>query len=112
MNTDGTEFHWDMIRLAFSSVADTAIVPLQDLLGLDSRARMNTPGLGEGNWRWRFQHGRIDERARDRLAELTAVYSRWNGALPTDIDPRARPKNPERAPMLADAPETEPQRAP
>ena len=36
LDTDGAEFHWDMIRLAFASVADTAIVPLQDILGLDS----------------------------------------------------------------------------
>ncbi len=57
MNTDGAEFHWDMIRLAFSSVADTAIVPLQDILGLDTGARMNMPGRAEGNWRWRFQKG-------------------------------------------------------
>jgi 4-alpha-glucanotransferase len=91
MDTAADEIHWDMIHLAFSSVADTAIIPLQDILGLDSRARMNVPGTAEGNWRWRFQKGQIDRRAQDRLAELTAVFSRWNGALPTDLDPRSRP---------------------
>ena len=49
-----------MIRLAFASVADTAIIPLQDILGLDSRARMNMPGKAEGNWGWRFRKGQID----------------------------------------------------
>ena len=51
-----------MIRLAFSSVADTAIVPLQDILGLDSSARMNVPGTSAGNWGWRYREGQIDER--------------------------------------------------
>ena len=96
LNTTGDEIHWDMIRLAFSSVADTAIIPLQDILGLDSRARMNIPGKAEGNWRWRFQKGQIDQRAQDRLAELTAVYSRWNGRVPEDLDPRSRPPKPDR----------------
>ena len=44
VGTDGSEFHWDMIRLALGSVADVAIVPMQDLLGLGSEARMNVPG--------------------------------------------------------------------
>ena len=81
-----------MIRLAFSSVADTAIIPLQDILGLDSRARMNMPGKAEGNWRWRFRKGQIDQQARDRLAELTAVYSRWNGAIPEEPRPAVSPR--------------------
>ena len=90
LDSTGDQVHWDMIRLAFSSVADTAIIPLQDVLGLDGSARMNLPGTGEGNWRWRFRPGQIDRQARDRLAELTAVYSRWNGAVPAEIDPRTR----------------------
>jgi 4-alpha-glucanotransferase len=91
MNTKGDEIHWDMIRLAFSSVADTAIIPLQDILGLDNRARMNLPGKAEGNWGWRFRPGQIDRRAHDQLAELTAVFSRWNGAVPPHLDPRYCP---------------------
>src|SRR5262249_18571600 len=46
--------HWQMIRLAFSSVADTAIIPLQDVLGLGTEARMNVPGKARGNWAWWF----------------------------------------------------------
>ena len=69
-----------MIRLAFASVADTAIVPMQDILGLDSRARMNFPGKAEGNWAWRYRAGAArSANVRARLAELTAVYRRWNG---------------------------------
>jgi 4-alpha-glucanotransferase len=90
LNSNGDEIHWDMIRAAFLSVADTAIIPLQDVLGLDSRARMNTPGTAEGNWTWRFRAGQIDVHARDRLAELTAVYSRWNGPIPEGKDPRRK----------------------
>jgi 4-alpha-glucanotransferase len=82
LGTTGVEIHWDMIRLALASVADTAIIPLQDILGLDSRARMNVPGRAEGNWRWRFQASQLDPRTRARMADLTAVYSRWNGELP------------------------------
>jgi len=93
MDTDGQAIHWDMIRLAFSSVADTAVIPLQDILGLDSRARMNLPGTVEGNWRWRFLKGQIDRRAQDRFADLTAIFSRWNGALPVNRDRRSRPPN-------------------
>jgi 4-alpha-glucanotransferase len=88
LNSTGAQIHWDMIRLAFLSVADTAIIPLQDILGLDGRARMNLPGTGEGNWRWRFRRGEIDQEAHERLAELTAVYSRWNGAVPPQLNPR------------------------
>ncbi|MBL8959268.1 MAG: 4-alpha-glucanotransferase, partial [Gemmatimonadetes bacterium] len=54
LDTDGTELHWDFIRAVHGSVADTAIVPLQDLLGLGSDARMNFPGRTSGNWQWRF----------------------------------------------------------
>jgi 4-alpha-glucanotransferase len=94
LGTNGDEFHWDMIRLAFSSVADTAIIPLQDILGLDSSARMNVPGTCGGNWGWRFQKGQIDERTTARLAELTAVYNRWNGAIPEGKDPRKNSRRP------------------
>ncbi len=95
-NSTGDQIHWDMIRLAFASVADTAVIPLQDILGLDSRARMNFPGKADGNWRWRFQKDQIDLHAQEQLAELTAVYSRWNGAVPTRLDPRFRPPKPDR----------------
>jgi 4-alpha-glucanotransferase len=97
LNTDGKEINWAMIRLALSSVADTAMIPLQDILGLDSSARMNLPGKAEGNWRWRFRPGQLDRRAGDRLAELTAVFSRWNGTVPKHLDRTARPQTADRS---------------
>ena len=45
---------WDLIRLAWASVADLAIAPLQDVLDLGTEARMNLPGTAEGNWKWRM----------------------------------------------------------
>ncbi len=90
-NSDGCEIHWDLIRLLFASVADTAIVPMQDILGLDSRARMNFPGRAHGNWSWRFRGQELDRRVERRLAEMTALYGRWNGPIPADHDPRPRP---------------------
>jgi 4-alpha-glucanotransferase len=97
LNSGGDEIHWDMIRLAFLSVADTAIIPLQDVLGLDSSARMNLPGKAEGNWGWRFRKGQIDAQMQGSLAELTAVYSRWNGAIPEGEDPRRNSRRPDHA---------------
>ena len=74
--------HWAINRLAFSSVADTVIVPLQDVLGLGSNARMNVPGHATGHWGWRFEFSQITPEVRARLAEMTFVYGRWNGPLP------------------------------
>jgi len=79
LGTNGEEFHWDLIRIAQASVADTVIIPLQDVLGIDSSGRMNTPGVAEGNWTWRYQASQLDPRASARLAEMTALYARWNG---------------------------------
>jgi 4-alpha-glucanotransferase len=87
LGTRGEEFHWDMIRLALASVADIGIVPMQDILGLDSKARMNIPGEPEGNWRWRFRADQLTAPIKERLADLTAVYSRWNGTPPAKLDP-------------------------
>ena len=53
-NTDGHDIAWDLIRMAWGTVANTAIVPVQDLLLLDTSARMNRPGIADGNWRWRL----------------------------------------------------------
>ena len=74
LGSDGTGIEWDLIRAAYASVADRAIVPLQDVFGLGSEARMNTPAEAEGNWSWRardedFRNDR-NGRLRD-LAELT-----------------------------------------
>src|SRR5262249_8275084 len=72
----GPEMVWELIRVAWSSVADYAIVPLQDLLGLGPDARMNWPGRGGGNWRWRFTADQPVEAALQRLRDLTWLYNR------------------------------------
>lgn len=74
--TDGKEMHWDFIRAALASVANTAIIPLQDILGLDNKARMNVPATNEGNWQWRFKDGQITDEISNRLRDLTELYGR------------------------------------
>jgi 4-alpha-glucanotransferase len=73
---DDGEIQWRFIRAIQASVADTAIVPAQDLLGLGSEARMNRPGTGSGNWRWRLKPGQLTPANVGRLAEMTATYGR------------------------------------
>ncbi|OLP18552.1 4-alpha-glucanotransferase [Leptolyngbya sp. 'hensonii'] len=76
--------HWDLIRLALSSIANQAILPLQDLLGLDTGARMNFPGKPEGNWDWRYWADNLKMDHEDdagsllcqHLKRLTHIYGR------------------------------------
>jgi 4-alpha-glucanotransferase len=68
--------HWEFIRAALGSVADTAIVPAQDLLGLGSRARMNRPGTLSGNWRWRLVPGQLTLDTARKLAVTAETYGR------------------------------------
>jgi len=76
LDTDGSEIHWDLIRSIWSSVADTAIAPLQDVLGLGTQARMNLPASNSGNWQWRFEEGALTDDVADRLKEFTETYGR------------------------------------
>jgi 4-alpha-glucanotransferase len=76
LNSDGSEMNWAFIRAILQSVADTAIVPLQDVLGAGSEARMNTPATMSGNWKWRFQSGALTAGIRARLSELATLYER------------------------------------
>jgi len=68
--------HWTLIRLALLSVANQAIIPLQDVLGYGSDCRMNTPGLSEGNWGWRYQPEVLTDEIRHRLRSLTELSNR------------------------------------
>lgn len=70
------ELHWQLIRVAMASVARTVIVPLQDLLGLGSEARMNRPGEEKGNWSWRVEADALTPETADRLRELTETFGR------------------------------------
>ncbi|MBZ5588824.1 MAG: 4-alpha-glucanotransferase [Acidobacteriia bacterium] len=74
--TDGREIHWDMIRVALSSVADLAVVPHQDIAGLGADCRMNTPSKAEGNWRFRLTDWMLGDALRDRFAGLCWLYGR------------------------------------
>jgi 4-alpha-glucanotransferase len=76
LSSEGREIHWDFIRAVLSSVADTAIVPLQDLLGLGTEARMNLPNSISGNWDWRFEEGALTRAHGERLRDLTETYGR------------------------------------
>jgi 4-alpha-glucanotransferase len=68
--------NWVLIRAVLASVADTAIIPLQDVLGLGSEARMNLPGTLSGNWRWRFRPGALKPELAGRLKEMNGMYDR------------------------------------
>jgi 4-alpha-glucanotransferase len=68
--------HWDLIRLALSSIANQAIIPLQDILGLGTEARMNFPSVAEGNWGWRYQPEALTEELSQKLKVLTALSGR------------------------------------
>jgi 4-alpha-glucanotransferase len=65
-----------MIRAAFASVADVALVPMQDVLGLGSEARMNRPARETGNWQWRFRAEAVTPAIEARLRSLTETYGR------------------------------------
>ncbi|MBW2146848.1 MAG: 4-alpha-glucanotransferase [Deltaproteobacteria bacterium] len=70
------ELHWDMIRLAMMSVANVAIIPMQDILGLGEDARMNLPATTDGNWRWQLVPGQLTPSLADRLLKITEIYGR------------------------------------
>jgi 4-alpha-glucanotransferase len=76
LGQDGHDIVWDLIRLAFSSTADTAVIPLQDAMKLDSTARMNVPSRGGGNWQWRYTEESITQEIIGRLRELSRLYGR------------------------------------
>jgi 4-alpha-glucanotransferase len=76
--------HWDMIRLALSSVANQAIVPFQDILGLGADARMNVPGVSNGNWEWRYRPEAVNPELSGRLRLMTETFGRLPQPTPND----------------------------
>ncbi len=88
MATDGGVPHWDLIRVTFMSVANTAIVPMQDFLGLGTECRMNFPGRAEGNWTWRLVPEQLNGGLAEHIRGLTLLYQRCANppaeALPED----------------------------
>ncbi len=76
MASDGSDIAWDMIRLAYASVADTVVIPLQDLMSLGNEARMNYPGKVGGWWTWRYTEEMLTDSILDRIRELVELFSR------------------------------------
>ena len=74
--TDLNEIHWDFIRLALSSVAYLAIIPIQDYLGLGTEARINQPSTLGNNWKWRLLNGEITDELLNKMGRLVALYGR------------------------------------
>jgi 4-alpha-glucanotransferase len=76
LGVDGREINWDLVQTASRSVADLAIYPLQDILGLGSEARMNRPGDADGCWGWRFRWDQVAPWQAERLASITRAHGR------------------------------------
>jgi 4-alpha-glucanotransferase len=85
LGRDGSDIAWDLIRVALASVADMAVVPMQDLYSLDTKARMNMPGRLGGNWGWRYTPEMLHPDVAERLRLLAQLY----GRLP--VAPAAEP---------------------
>jgi 4-alpha-glucanotransferase len=102
LGRDGADIAWDLIRTALASVANTAIVPMQDVLRLGDEARMNVPGQPIGNWSWRMRWDQLDDGLADGLRTLTTIYGRagadtsqapnpWDYTVPGTQHPAADP---------------------
>ena len=76
LNADGAEIPWAIIRMLMASVADTVLFPMQDVLGLGSEARMNTPSTASRNWRWRMRADATTPALAARIREMAEVYQR------------------------------------
>jgi len=76
LNNSSAQVHEQCIRYIMASVADRAVFPMQDVLGLGGEARMNTPGEPTGNWTWRVRSNQITNATEDFLATLTRLYGR------------------------------------
>jgi 4-alpha-glucanotransferase len=76
LGLDDQPVNWVLIRAVLASVAKIAIVPLQDILGLGSEARMNLPGTVSGNWKWRFRPNALTKELSERLRSMNRIYDR------------------------------------
>jgi 4-alpha-glucanotransferase len=76
LNSDGSDLAWDLIRAVWSSVANSAVALLQDVMSLGAEARMNHPSTTSGNWQWRFTPEMLSDELRARMMELSSLYQR------------------------------------
>ena len=86
LHASGRDMHWSLIRAVLASVADTAILPMQDILGLGSDARMNTPAGHGPNWQWRLKAEDLRDETADALGEMVEIYGRSNDFSPNAND--------------------------
>jgi 4-alpha-glucanotransferase len=70
------DLHWELIKVAMMSVANTAIFPMQDVLGLSGDHRMNRPARRKGNWKWRLLPGQLTPALTEKLKQMTEIYGR------------------------------------
>ncbi len=82
-NSDGNRIHWDFIRMAYSSVARLAIVPMQDVLGFGGDCRMNLPASTKGNWRWRLAERFLTSQVAEELHSEAKFYARLADKIPS-----------------------------
>ncbi|MEI7770609.1 MAG: 4-alpha-glucanotransferase [Chloroflexales bacterium] len=85
LGRDGSDIAWDLIRLALMSVADIAVVPLQDILRIGSAGRMNTPGRPDGNWGWRFRADALNDGLAFGVRLLTTAYGRCGSRSSAEV---------------------------
>ena len=76
LGTDGREMNWTLIRVGLASVANTVLIPLQDIIGTGSETRMNTPGRSSGNWAFRFSWDQLTPAMTTRLRTMVDIYDR------------------------------------
>jgi len=76
LSGDPNRIHLELISAVLNSAADTAVIPIQDLLGLGSEARVNTPGQAEGNWAWRCGASQLNESLSGELRSMTEAAGR------------------------------------
>ena len=88
--TPADKIHLKLISLAMMCCADTCIVPVQDWLGLDNSARMNTPGTVDVNWSWRMKEGQISETIETDIRNITKLYGRANWDALNALDAKAK----------------------
>lgn len=84
VNADGSNIHWDFIRLALGSIAKYAIFPLQDVLGFGSDCRMNTPGVANGNWAWRYKQEYLNDGLAEHLKSQCEIFGRDRARMKGD----------------------------
>jgi len=103
LNVTGEDAAWDLIRLAWLSVAGYAIAPIQDLFSMGGEWRMNTPGVPVGNWKFRYKSEMLTSNIAERLAYLGWMYNRLPEPKP---ESKQEPEQPKTQSKSTEKPET------